>query len=487
VRVAVAGLFHESNTLVEQTTGLGAFVVRQGETLAYDLAGTQTVCGGFLAAVPGAIPVVHGYATPSGIVERTTYEELAGRLCDGLRSALPLEGVLLELHGAMVVEGIGAADGETARRVRAAVGRVPVAIVIDPHANLATGLIESADLVVAYQTNPHVDMAETGERAAGALMRMIDGARRPAIASIRIPVTAPAIAQATADEPLGSLVARAREHESAGRCAFASVLFGFAYADVPEQSMAVVVADADGGAAAAVAEDLAAQAWATRRAFRRDLLTPGEAVRAAASEPGLTVLANVGDNVGGGSPGDSTTIAAELLRRPGLRSATTICDAAAVTACESLGAGSSVRLRAGNPPLALEGRIARIQDGRYVNDGPLSRGVVFDMGRIAVLECGALTVVLQSRPVMANDQNMLRSCGIDLDALGAVDLKGAAAVRAGWQSRAARFLDVDSPGPTAASLESLDLRSVRRPLWPLDEFEWSPGQAGSAKRETSAS
>jgi microcystin degradation protein MlrC len=480
-RIAVAGLFHESNTSVRRPTRLADFRVLRGGELADALTGTQTVCGGFLAAIPSAAPVVHSSATPAGVVERGAYRALVDELCAGLRRALPVDGALLELHGAMVAEGVGAADAETARRVRAAVGDAPLGIVIDPHANLAPGLVASADLVLAYRTNPHVDMAETGERAAAALLRILDGRPAPATAVTRVPVTAPAIAQATADEPLRSILARARAHERAEGGAAVSVLFGFAYADVPEQSMAVVAAsDRDRAAAAAAVADVAAHAWSSRRAFARTLETPAGAVAIAARSDGLTALANVGDNVGGGAPGDSTAIASELLRRSDVPAATTICDPAAVAACAAAGAGATVTVAAGTPPLRLTGTVVRVQDGRYVNEGPLARGVTFDMGRVAVVACGSLIVVLQSRAVMANDRNMLRSCGVDVDSLVAVDLKGAAAVRAGWAGSASRFVDVDTPGPTAADLTRLDLRRVRRPLWPLDDFEWRPPRPATA-------
>jgi microcystin degradation protein MlrC len=253
------------------------------------------------------------------------------------------------------------------------------------------------------------------------------------------------------------------------------VLFGFAYADIPEQAMSVVVTcDRDRAAAQQLATRIASQIWSARRDFKRDLPGPAEAVRAAAQLSGLTALANVGDNFGGGAVGDSTAIVEELIRRPDLRAASTVCDPEAVMRCEAIGTRGSVSLVIGRPSLALVGEVRRIQDGQYVNDGPLSRGVTFDMGRVAVVESGSLTLVLQSRAVMANDQNMLRSCGIDLDELRVVDLKGAAAIRAGWSERAARFLDVDTPGPTGADVTRLGLQNVLRPLWPLDDFQWDP-------------
>jgi microcystin degradation protein MlrC len=467
-RIAVAGLFHESNTFVSKQTRLDDFALRRGQAVKDDLSGTQTVCGGAFTSAVDAVPVFHGYATPSGPVEAETYERLVSELCARLGEASTVDGVVVELHGAMVAEGIGAADGLTARRVRAAVGDTPLAIVLDPHANLAAGLVESADLVLAYQTNPHEDMATTGERAVHLLTRVVEGSLDPRTASVRVPVTAPAVAQATADEPLRSVLRRARDLERKSRCLVASVLFGFAYADVPEQAMAVIaIGEHDAETTEEAAREIAEAAWESREQFRRELATPAEAVEIASTSPGLTGLANLGDNVGGGAPGDSTVIAAELLKR-GVPAATTICDPSAVGQCSRAGVGADTVLEFGDPRIRVSGHVLRVADGRYVNDGPLSRGVEFDMGRIAVVETGSLHVVLQTRAVMANDQNMLRSCSIDLGSLRAVDLKGAAAVRAGWASAVERFVDVDTPGPTTADIERLGLRNIRRPLWPLD-------------------
>jgi microcystin degradation protein MlrC len=480
-RIALAGVFHESNTFVARPTTLERFrgAWHEGADLIEALTGTQTVMGGAIAAGTAGgfelVPALHAWATPAGTVAADAFARLEMALTRALRALGPVDGLLLELHGALVADGVAAADARLARAARAAVGEVPTVCVLDPHANVAPGLVEAVDVVLAYRTNPHVDMAEAGERGVAVLEPLLTGGVQPVQAMIRVPVVAPAIAQATADQPLAALLDEARRLEAQDGVLAATLAFGFAHADVPELGMTALVAtDGDPAAARRLAAELATAAWARREEFRRALATPGQAVERAAQGPGLTGLADTGDNVGGGAPGDSTVLARAVLEHGGLRAATTICDPDGVAAAATAGAGASIEITVGSPPLPLAATVRAIVDGRYVNDGPLSAGVEFDMGRVAVLEAGPLVVVLQSTAVMANDQNMLRSVGVDLGPLDAVVLKGAAAVRAGWRSAVERFVDVGTPGATTSDLGSLRYVAAARPLWPFDDVDWRP-------------
>jgi microcystin degradation protein MlrC len=350
--------------------------------------------------------------------------------------------------------------------------------VIDPHANISEAVVDSVDGLIAYRTNPHVDMSERGAEAAALLGRILSGACRPYVAATRVPVIAPAIAQATGDEPLASLLARARALERRNGVLSVSITFGFAYADVPEVAMAaIVVSDGDQALAEELARELGRSAWEARDAFERGLVAPEEAVAIAAASQGVTMLVDTGDNVGGGAPGDSTVIARAVLDHGALCAVTTVCDPGAVAAAVAAGTGAKLDVVLGDPPLRVAAHVRALPSGRFVNDGPLSRGVEFDMGKVAVLDAAQLTIVAQSRAVMANDQNMLRSVGVDASGYHAVILKGAAAVRAGWAGAAARFVDVATPGPTTSDLSTLPYRNVGR-LWPLERFSWHPGEAG---------
>lgn len=468
-RIGVATIFHESNTFIDGTTPLEAFRILERETV-LTLAGTQTVAGGFLRELAEsrmtAVPVLWAWATPGPVLEPDALDALATRLCELMPA--DLDGLLLELHGAMCCKGRPAADAEIARVARRALGDKPIVAVIDPHANLEGPITAHVDALLAYRTNPHVDMGDCGARAVRVLERLLAGGERPAIATVRIPILAPAIAQGTSDRPLRSLVAAVAEIERDPAVLSASLCFGYCYGDVADAGMhAVVVADRD-AVASEHAERIADAAWAARAEFERELLSVEEGVAQAREVSGLSVLVDAGDNVGGGASGSQTAVAAALHGARGLRSATTICDPQTVSTVSAHGDGAELELAIGTPPLELSARVVRLCEGRYVNRGPLSAGVPSEMGPTAVLKADDLTLVVQSRAVMANDQNIFTSVGVELDALDAVALKGAVAVRAGWEDRASSFLEIDSPGATPCRLEKLRYRRVERPVWPLD-------------------
>lgn len=475
-RVAIACVYHESNSFTPARTGRAAFNPSlMGEEIRA-LRGTQTVTGGFLDGCADRgidpIPTLYAWATPSGVVEHDVFVELEQALFDSLSAAGPFDAVLLELHGGMVVNGINRPDTGLALAARRAVGaQAIVVIVLDPHANVHPELAEHADIVLAYQFNPHVDMHARGVHAVGCMARALADSRRPTTVIVQVPIVAPPIAQATADAPLSALVGLARDAESLDSDLLAaSIHFGYAYADVPELGMSVAACHFDPQVAAAVADGLADACWAARDEFGRHLEDPGMALDLAANEGGLVVIADTGDNIGGGSSGTSTVLLSQALQRPGISVATTLCDRQAVAAARSVGVGGEVRVVAGNPPIEIAGVVTWVGPGRYLNKGPLSAGVEFDMGDVAIVQIGRSTCVICSTAVMANDQNMFRAFGIDPAQYDAVILKGAAAIRAGWEDMNPRFIDVATAGETPSDLSTLPYRR-RRPLYPLETIE----------------
>ena len=473
-RVGVACVFHESNTGIGRRTTLADFRRRTvaPERIVAEVGGTQTALGGLidrgLELGFELVPLVYAWAIPSGEVARDAFETLAAELDAALRAAGPLDGLLLELHGAMTAEGHVRADAELAQTARAAAGDVPIVAVVDPHANLSDGLVEAVDGLLAYQRNPHVDMAARGRDGADVLARLLARRERPAIVVRRVPVTAPAIAQATAEEPLASLTRAARELEQAPGVVSASLLFGFPYADVPDVGMAAVVCAEDPAQATAGADWLAGRAWALRERFARRLLTPAEAIAQAVGGDGPVAIADTGDNIGGGAPGDRTELLRAALDHGRVRFATTMWAPEAVAAAGAAGVGAELELTFGEPALTVTARVRDLRDGSFVHDGPLSAGVRFEMGPIAVLEVGWTVVVAQTHAIPPNDQALFRSAGVAVDALDAIGLKGAAAIRAGWRSAVSGFLDAATPGTTTSDLRELPLTRVARPLWPLD-------------------
>ncbi len=478
MRIGVACAFHESNTFAPRPTARADFGSwRRGAEL-LELGGTQTATGGILDACRERgwepVPVLHAWATPSGPLDAAAFAALLDELGAAFAAAGALDGVLLELHGAMVAEGVEQADLVLARAVRERVGAAPIVAVLDPHANLAPGLGEVLDGVIAYQSNPHVDMNAAGRRGAELLARALAEPGVLATTTIRIPVLAAPIAQASAAEPLASILAVARATERSPDAWAASVFYGFAYADVPQLGMHVAVAGPKPAARERAAAELAAFCWELRAGFDRPLTSASQAIARAAAAPRLAVVADTGDNVGGGASGAETELLAAALAQPGLRFAATLHDPAAVAVAAAAGPGARVELTAGQPPLALAGEVLHTGPGRYRNRGPLSAGAEFDQGEIAVLRVGSGEIVLQTRAVMANDQNLFAAFGVDLAALDAVLLKGAAAVRAGWLDRDPIFIEADTGGLTPSDLSRLSYRRAERPLYPLDRFDAAP-------------
>jgi len=475
-RVGVACLYHESNTRISRRTTLTD--IRRGalsvDRIVCEASGTQTALGGMIDGGREhgfeLLPLVYARAIPSGPLDRPAFEALASEFEMTLRAAAPLDGLLLELHGAMTADGHERADAELTAIAREALGTTPIVIVLDPHANLADALVKKADVVLAYQENPHVDMARRGHDAARAMAAILRGDLSATTVARHVPIVAPPIAQASADEPLATLVRAARALEARSEIAFASLFFGFAHADVPDVGMAVVVAAPDPADAAHAAEELAALCWEMRAGFARSLLTPTEAIARAFELKGLTAIADTGDNIGGGAPGDSSVLLRAALNHGRIRLATTIHAPAAVAAASAAGAGSTVHVTLGSPALEATARVLVLCDGAFAHDGPLSSGVQFDMGAVALLEIDRVLVLVQTYPVPPNDQAMFRTAGIDVSTLDCIVLKGAAAIRAGWSSAVSAFLDVSTPGPTTSELDQVSFLRAKRPLWPIDRW-----------------
>ncbi len=497
-RVAVAACFHETNTFAASVTDRAAFERRggwlDGIGLVDDYAGTRTVVGGFLDGAGSSglevVPVFGAYATPAGAVTRAAFDAIVDRLVDGLRLAAPVDGVLLELHGAMVVEDDHDPETRLLHAVREVVDDRPVAVVTDLHANMTGVRTDLVDVLVGYRTNPHVDTYDCGVAAAGHLARLVDGDLRTELAHRRVPLLAAPIAQATAERPLSRLVARARELERRQGLIDVTVHGGYAYADVPHAGLSFTVTTPAGATAAAgdALDDLAALAAAHRHEFEVDLPDADEAIGLASERAdgrGLVAVADTGDNIGGGAPGDSTWLLHALLARPATRALTTICDPEFATAAAAGGVGTRLTIPLGGKAEALGGApveapsvVRGLGDGTFRNTGPMAQGARVRMGPTALVSVEHVDVLVQSLPVQPNDPEMFRSVGVDPADYDVVALKGAAALRAGWDGLVRDFVDAGTRGVTDCDLTRLPYQHLSG-VWPLtDDTEDRPKETG---------
>jgi microcystin degradation protein MlrC len=396
-----------------------------------------------------------------------------------LAAAGRLDGVLLDLHGAMVPEGLDDGEGDLIAAVRRAVGPdVPIAVTLDFHTNLTRAMVEGADLLHGYKTYPHVDMADRGVEAADRLADVIAGRIRPTAAFRKPPLLPPLGSQGTARGPMRRLYDLAGEMETDPAVVSVSVFAGFPYADIPDAGLGVyVVTNGDRALAEALAERLARAAWEHRGEFVHSALPVPDAVaRALAAEGRPIVLADMADNTGGGAAGDGTEILRELLRVRA-RSAVVAClwDPAAVAACVTAGVGSRVTLNVGGKvddrhgaPVAVTGVVRTLSDGRFVHKGPMMRGLPGRLGPTAVLDVDDIRIILISHRWQTLDPEMIRFTGIDPLEAKVVVVKSTIHYRAAFEPIAREIIEVDAPGLSSSNLSRFAFKRVRRPIYPLD-------------------
>lgn len=493
LRVAVGGIFHETNTFSPAPTTLADFRRRAylvGDAIAQQSRGARHVLGGIVDAAEGArialVPTLFAAAMPGGMVARETWSHLRTRLIDRLWTQhvgpWKLDGVVLVLHGAMVAEDEDDPEGTLLRDVRTVVGwDVPVVATVDFHANVSAAMTAAADVLVGYRAYPHVDAYACGEEAIARLINLRSDRWRPTTALRVLPLLTPLPPQATIGAtPMAEVAARGRDLARQARFGAVDITVagGFPYADVPGAGVSVrVTTDDDAPLADGLADRMAAALWDRRERFQATGLPPAEAIERAEESaiPGRpVVLADTGDNPGAGATGDGTALLAPLLaRRTRGAAVATIADPAAVAVAWAAGAGATVRVSLGghwpgNEPLAVTATVAALTDGTFVNGGPMGSGGATRMGRTAVLLVDGVEVVVSERRVAAIDPALFRSVGIEPTARRVLAVKSSVHFRAAFEPLAAAVVEALTPGLSGSDLGALPYRRVRRPVFPLD-------------------
>jgi len=489
MRIAIGGFFHESNTFCRPFTELADYErtrLYRGAEMIAPLRGTDTEIGGFLRGADElgfeAVPTYYAWAWPAGPLTDACFRTILDRLKTEIDAAGPVDGVLLQVHGAMVSQSDEDPDGTILAEVRSCLlPGVPLVATFDFHANLSPLMAASCDALIGYDTYPHVDLNDRGREAAGLLVRMLREEIRPQMALARPPLMPHIVRQRTAEGPMAEMMALARAAEKDAGVLRVSVAGGFAYADVPRMGMGILaITDGDPDLAADVAEHLAGEAWDRRERFMAELPDAAAAVRTALetdTTAGPVVLADLADNVGGGSPGDGTFLLRELLHAEACGAVVLLADPEAVAECLKAGVRETVRLRVGGKvdrlhgePVEVEGRVRALTDGVFRNRGPMRDGLVDDMGRTAVLDVRGVTLILTERKLPQWNLEQLRSVGVEPARQRIIVCKGAIAHRAAYEPIAARMIEVETPGSCAGDVRRFQYENIRRPLFPLDRW-----------------
>ena len=482
---------HETATFIDRPTrqadfahGLGLF---RGREIVERFTGANMCPGGFLEAAATAgfdlVPLLWTFAYPSGLIERAAYDELLQELLERLRQAEeadgPVDGVLLDLHGAMVVEGIDDADGHVIETVRRAIGPDrPLVVTTDLHANHTPRRVRFADAVVGYDTYPHVDMAARGAEAGRLIARAARGEVRPCAAIRQLPLFWSTSRQVTAHPPMNELMDRVHELESRTGMLSVTVATGFQWADVPDVGASVIaVADGDRAVAQQAADELGAWIWERRERWIAPRLSVREALAAGEQAGKFPIfLADHADNTGGGSPGDSTEIL-HTFRELGLRDALLLylVDAEAAQAARAAGVGARLKLSLGGrsspvqgPPIDVEAEVVAVTDGAFAYDGPMYAGLTGSMGPSAWLRFDGLSVVVVTVREQPLDPAFARTLGIDCRTMKYVAVKSAAHFRSGFEKLAGSIYNVDAQAILTHDWGTLPYRTRSRKVYPLE-------------------
>ena len=486
MKIAIAGLAHETNTYCRGRTEAKDFHQLRGERL-FVARGTETGLGGALKACDElgieVVPVLFCDAQPSGIVARETYEEFKAEIVRGIRDAMPLDGVFLSLHGAGVVEGIEDLEGDLCTAVREVIGEaVPMTAGFDLHGNVTQQMADALDGVFACHQYPHIDMHLRADEAIRLIVRMHEEGFRPVLHVEHVPMLLPTT---TTFEGIGErTLARMLEAENEAGVIDVSWFHGFPYTDVSHIGTYVVVTtEGDGEQARRVARKLAQSVWDERDRFRARSLSADEAVAEAltraeelraAERVAPVVINETSDNCGGGTPGDGTHLLRAMLEAK-LEGACFgfIVDAEVAAQAHSAGCGATINISLGGKydelhgaPIVTRAYVKSLSDGRLVMQA-MGKGSPLALGKMARLVIDGIDVIVASRRSQTFDPEPFLAVGIDVNRYRIVALKSSNHFRAGFKDVAGAIVTADPPGLTTHHVEVFPRQRASVPLWPL--------------------
>ncbi len=495
MRIAVGGIEHETcgfaapSLTTEATTLMSvARTLKYGEELR-SLSNANTIVDGLVHGVRESghelVPLLWIDANTSPPVTRESLECAIEELLDRLRKALPVDGVLLSLHGAFAAEGVDDADGEVLSRVRELVGpKVPVMAVHDLHCNISPVMERAANVMVVERTYPHVDMAERAVHAARIMARTITGEVRPTMAVRYLPLLWSAARMIDAEPPMSDAVRNLRELDQRSGVLSASIGVGYQWIDNPTVGTSViVVTDNDEELAQRYADELAEWVWDRRSQWQRDPLPPESALDQGEQLGKYPIVfAEQGDNTGGGAAGDATEMLRLFIKRKLVPSAVLyMVDPDVAAQAASAGQGAEIDIRLGGksqskvgPPVPMRVRVRAVSNGRFTYDGPMWAGVVGEMGPSAWLEQDGVHVVVISDRHQPVDLAFCRSLGLDCRRMRYLAVKSTGHFRSGFAPIAGSIFNVDTASTLSHDFRQLPYTRLGRRMYPIDpDVNWT--------------
>lgn len=475
--ILTCGIRHESNTFSTLKTGLNDFKVLRGD----EVLGEKHLWSEFLRKENvKVIPILHAYAWPGGVVSKEAYETFRDEILEGIKKAGKLDGIYMDMHGALHVEGYEDAQTDLIRKIRAIIGdEVVVSGSFDLHGNLSDEFVENLNLVTSFRTTPHRDGEETKLRAVRNLVRVLRQHESPRIARVEIPILVPGEKSITEVEPLHSIYAKLDTLERQEGILDASIFVGYAWADLPRSSMRVFVVAEDSiylNDAKSEACNLAQRIWDVRNQMELDVEAGDitEMIKRAKQLPQKTVfISDSGDNTTAGAPGDNPQVIEALIKNNAKNALVAgLVDEEAYHKCIEAGIGKTIHLLMGGKqdmvfgaPLALDVTVEALSPDSLLST---SRGVVLvrcQGVRIAIINSRRSFTTLRDFEDIGLDPLDFKIVVVKLGYLYP-ELRDIAPVH--LIALTSGFCNLDMP--------SLPFMKVQRPVYPLDsDMQWEAG------------
>lgn len=456
-------------------TGAGQALVDYHQGVNTEMAGALSVFA--TAADVTVVPAFSARAiTSGGVLVGADFTRLAHEFLDAIRAAPPVDGVYFSMHGAMAAENELDPEGYLLAETRRILGeQIPIVLSLDLHGILTDRMLRHSDAVVLYHTYPHVDFADTGARAAHALLKILRGEARPVTAVVPIPALVRGNELITETGLIGGMIRHAQAVEASPGGLSAGMFIGNPFTDVPElRSNSIVVTDGDEDRAVREAVKMAEDFWAVHTHLQQPLISLEEAVARTKAATGTVILTDAADATSSGASGDSNAILAALMAAGYAgRALVPLVDPPAVDAAMAAGIGATIDISLGGvldsrrfAPLPVSARVRMLGDGLFPSE---SNGALWFAGRSALLAVGEHAVIVTSRPVSLYDRSLFYAFGQDPQLFDAVVVKSPHCQPHMFAAWAAEVLNVDAPGSTSANLQSLGHTFCARPIFPLDD------------------
>ena len=479
-RILIAVFKHEVGSFNPAKTRYEDYNIRRGREVVDTLGNTNTTTAGALDvfAAHGDIEVVPTYAAwtgnTGGLVVEEDLQRIIAELLESVRQNAEVDGACICMHGATAGEKEGDPEGQIVAGIRKLIGDAPIVVSLDLHGVIAQRLVDAANVLVFLHTYPHIDMYQTGQRAAHNLIKLVEGGVTPTSARVQIPLLARGDELITASGRFGEAIRMCQEIEAAPGGLSAGVNIGNPFTDTPDlQSNTFVTTDGDPEGAQREAERLARFMWENRHHFVPKLTPLEEAVRLAQQTEGLTVFSDAADSTASGASGDSNAILKGVLEFGySKRALIPVVDAPAVARAIAAGVGARLTLALGGTidaerftPVEVPVYVRSLSDGLFVDED----GLPGDSGRTAILMVGEHAIMATEKSASMVGRKVFLQQGLEPQDFDLIVAKSPNGFRVHYEPIAARIIAVDVPGSTSANVKTLPYEQCVRPIFPLDE------------------